>query len=62
MLARLAKVWAPELEREPKEILRGKELGMGTATNFATMLQNLEAARPGDWGYAERRKTEIIKI
>ncbi len=39
-----------------------ERLGMGTATNFATMLKKLAAARPGDWGYAERRKMEIIKI
>ncbi len=37
-------------------------LGMGTATNFSTMLSRFERAVPGEKGYALRKCLEIIKI
>ena len=39
-----------------------ERLRMGTATCFASFLKKLETARKGEWGYAERRKSENIKL
>ena len=65
MQGRRRESYGGEIARRNNSVRNGwikVRLGMGTATNYSTMLKKLEPARAGDWGYAERRKAEIIKI
>ena len=60
-VAKYALAWLVRRHTSVRNSWIKDRLGMGTATNFATMLKNLEAARPGDRGYAQWRKIKIIK-
>ncbi len=65
MQGRRRESYSGEIPRRHTSVRNGwikERLGMGTAANYSTMLKKLESARPGDWGCAEQRKAEIIKI